>query len=287
MARPHWWKDEALPKRERRPRWWIRVDWPELERAVDEKEPVVEIEDFLVPRRFGVTVIRDDVREDWILGPFSDEWPEVTLEIEIDHSRPVIRELKIGEQAALVNADGERISPPDYNEGAVDRAPPRPRRAINAALLRELPLARLAKHAMLGAAVRVGDGQGAEPVVPSDLRTFGFYRVGPGEVDDAYGIYYIDTPTWHELWSEEMDALSAYVDRASKTARRNRITDDLLARVAEVYRRAIADGSKTPKQAVKEEFNVSVASAGRYIMRARERGHLGKTRPGKKGEIGE
>jgi hypothetical protein len=81
-----------------------------------------------------------------------------------------------------------------------------------------------------------------------------------------------------------MEALAAHTERASMARRRNRITDDLLNEVARVYRQAIVD-RRPPKKAIQQAWHVSEATAGRYIMRARERGYLGRTVRGKKGEI--
>jgi transposase len=69
----------------------------------------------------------------------------------------------------------------------------------------------------------------------------------------------------------------------SKPKRRGQITDDLLQRVSRVYRRAIEEGLP-PKRAVQAAEGVSEPTAGRYIQRARERGFLGQTARGKKGE---
>ena len=174
--------------------------------------------------------------------------------------------------------------------GSVNAAPGqsdghRSKRPVTASLLRELPLARLAKHAMLGVAWRLGETKGEE-VVPWELRDdAGFYRIGPDEVPDDFGLYLIDIPAWDELWTDAMRALASEVDRRrTSVQRRNRITDELLERVAAVYRRAIDDG-KPPKQAVALAESVSKATAGRYVMKARERGFLGATSPGKKGEV--
>ena len=78
--------------------------------------------------------------------------------------------------------------------------------------------------------------------------------------------------------------LVALADQSSATARRNRLTEDLLSEVAAVYRQAIAE-RRPPKKAVQAAWHVSEATAGRYIMRARQRGYLGRTVAGKKGEL--
>jgi hypothetical protein len=55
------------------------------------------------------------------------------------------------------------------------------------------------------------------------------------------------------------------------------ITDEVLQKVAEIYRGAHAAG-KPPTKAVELELVVSRSTAGRYVQRARERGFLGPTR---------
>jgi hypothetical protein len=66
--------------------------------------------------------------------------------------------------------------------------------------------------------------------------------------------------------------------------RRGRVDDEKLTRVAAVYREADKAGTP-PKQAVAACENVSIPTAGRYIMIARKRGFLGPAKgPGRKGE---
>jgi hypothetical protein len=84
------------------------------------------------------------------------------------------------------------------------------------------------------------------------------------------------------LWSERKGAIDAYWESHSME-KRHRVNDRLLERVALLYREAIA-GGRRPEKAVLATFNASEPSAGRYIC-ARDRGYLGKTRPGKKDEI--
>lgn len=78
--------------------------------------------------------------------------------------------------------------------------------------------------------------------------------------------------------------VSAAMPGRSQGARRRRLTDDQLRRVAETYRRAVANGG-WPKQVVAAEMHVSDSTAGRYVMEARRRGFLGKA-PGR-GKSGE
>ena len=247
-------------------RWIIRAEPPSIDPAVG--FVVVPVGEFIVPPRFTATVKRDDV----------DDFPTLVLEISMEGARPTVTQLAIG-------TDHSRGESSGVNPASRQREGQSFKRPVTASLLRELPLARLAKHAMLGVAWRLGE-TGGEKVVPWELRDdAGFYRIGPDEVPDDYGLYLIDIPAWDELWSDAMGALTSEVDRLKSTApRRNRITDELLERVAAVYRRAIDDGTP-PKQAVALAESVSKATAGRYVMKARERGFLGATSPGKKGEV--
>jgi hypothetical protein len=271
-------------------RWWIRSSWPKVDpKEIDRPVLTVEVGDFILPWGFEALVIRANTR-----GEFVGDWPPIRMQIVMEGARPVIRELTIGEPPepprVITEEDRERLSPEELERLLETNREKRPWAggAITATLLRELPLARLAKYAMLGVAHRRGQGPAFEPVVPGDLRDdAGFYRIGPGETElsDDYGVYIVDMPAWEELWSEHMEALAAHVDRASTARRRNRISDELLARVAQVYRQAIAE-RRPPKKAVQATWHVSEATAGRYIMHARAQGYLGKTRRGKKGEIG-
>lgn len=54
--------------------------------------------------------------------------------------------------------------------------------------------------------------------------------------------------------------------------RNNRITEEMLERVAETYRSTVASGS--PTVAVAQEFGVSRAQAARYVAKARGAGYL-------------
>lgn len=63
--------------------------------------------------------------------------------------------------------------------------------------------------------------------------------------------------------------------------RRKRAVDDKLLRsVADLYREALAKGLRNPVDYVKAELDpVSRSTAGRWVMEARKRGHLGPARP--------
>jgi hypothetical protein len=233
-----------------------------------------------VPRLFEATAIRED-EDDW---PSWSASPTVSLELQMLGQQPLITAL--------------RITPHDSFDRA--SASEQRRQAITSALLRELPLGRLVRQAMLGVAVRVTpEGELGDWVVPPQAK-------------DAEGFWYIDaldsfaTPSNEEAskarpylrrdefplqfktppWQQDTEQLSAALHQAisSRKPRRNRITTEHLVQVAKVYRRAIDDGVP-PKQAVSIEFHASESTAGRWISLARQRGILGPTLPGKKGEL--
>jgi hypothetical protein len=87
-------------------------------------------------------------------------------------------------------------------------------------------------------------------------------------------------------WQQDVEKLSAALHQAinSRGTARNRVTHAHLQEVAEVYRRAIAEGIP-PKKAVSAELRASISTAGRWISLARQQGILGRTLPGKKGEL--
>lgn len=70
------------------------------------------------------------------------------------------------------------------------------------------------------------------------------------------------------------------VRHARRTARR-RVTDEMLEKVAQVYRHNV--GNK-PTQAVAEHFGKAHRTAALYVRRARDAGLLGPALPGKAGE---
>ena len=67
--------------------------------------------------------------------------------------------------------------------------------------------------------------------------------------------------------------------------RRNRITKDHLAEVAQIYKKAV-DAGEHPTQAVAKAMNVSHSAASKYVGKARQEGLLDKTRQGVAGERG-
>jgi len=153
---------------------------------------------------------------------------------------------------------------------------------ITSEILREIPLARLAKYATLALEIGFGEGPIVDELASRLLRDeVLIQRVGSGQ-DGTYGVHVTDSPATRELWSEYVKIVAA----AQQTGKRGRarITDELLRRVAAVYRQAIKKG-RPPKKAVQAAEGVSLTQAGKYIMRAQERGFLGTTTAGKKGEL--
>jgi hypothetical protein len=67
--------------------------------------------------------------------------------------------------------------------------------------------------------------------------------------------------------------------------RRNRITKDHLAEVAQIYKKAV-DAGEHPTQAVAKAMKVSHSAASKYVGKARQEGLLDKTRQGVAGKRG-
>ncbi len=90
----------------------------------------------------------------------------------------------------------------------------------------------------------------------------------------------LDPPqqNWSGLSLAPADKAERAYSRAPKG--RRRITDRLLAEVAELYRDNV--DSESAWQAIRERYNVSPTTAGRYVMMARQAGYLPATTPGKK-----
>jgi hypothetical protein len=65
----------------------------------------------------------------------------------------------------------------------------------------------------------------------------------------------------------------------NRRPRQRKITDDMLAEIAQVYRDHLDEG---PWQAIQDRFRVSESTAGRYVLLARKAGHLPATTAGKK-----
>jgi hypothetical protein len=117
--------------------------------------------------------------------------------------------------------------------------------AIRAAVLRELPLARLVREGVLLV---------SRPAEEDPKR-----RINWPDVETALG--------------ERENLAATHRQRARKGA----VTDELLQDVARIYREALAGGRPTAE--VAERLDYSRASAGRLVMRARRRGLLPATEP--------
>jgi hypothetical protein len=159
---------------------------------------------------------------------------------------------------------------------------------VTAELLRSLPLSRLAKYATLGTLAMFGKdplrGELWSRLSPDRSGFYGFPTdpqppppILTLRVDDGAAAQKTLTDSWSELVKHH--------DQASDRRRRNVVSDELLQRVADVYRQAM-EARRPPKKAVQQAESVSAATAGRYITRARARGYLGQTARGKKGEEG-
>jgi hypothetical protein len=74
--------------------------------------------------------------------------------------------------------------------------------------------------------------------------------------------------------------------KASRPGRGTRLSDEYLQVVADVYKAALASGSRSPTADVSKQLNTARSNAGRYVAEARRRGILGKATPGQAGEKG-
>jgi hypothetical protein len=157
---------------------------------------------------------------------------------------------------------------------------------LTAETLRSLPLARLAKYATVAGFATFGTGP-----LRHDLWSrlagarSGFSGLG-GDPDFVPPLITFSVADGQAAQKTVADSLSELVKQASHRGRRNVVSDELLQRVADVYRQAM-EARRPPKTAVQQAESISAATAGRYIRRARDRGYLGKTTRGKKGEEGE
>lgn len=80
--------------------------------------------------------------------------------------------------------------------------------------------------------------------------------------------------------SEGLETYRALLEDARRPRRGSPITDDHLRQVADLYRTALARGD-APTQTVADSMHVVPSTAGRWVKRARERGFLGPTTPGR------
>lgn len=110
-----------------------------------------------------------------------------------------------------------------------------------------------------------------ENIVGGAAATLAFNRATGGKTEFA------------DLTRDEQDHYWQLAARAGITAiaggsarpqRRRRMTDELLATVAKVYRAAVKAGGP-PTLSVSEHFDIPYSTAGRWVGEARKRGHLG------------
>jgi hypothetical protein len=60
--------------------------------------------------------------------------------------------------------------------------------------------------------------------------------------------------------------------------------DDHFRAVAELYRKALIEAPRAPTKWIAEQFVVSMPTARRWVQRARDKGYLGASTPGRAGE---
>lgn len=79
------------------------------------------------------------------------------------------------------------------------------------------------------------------------------------------------------------DTVRSIVEPVARPQRRRLITADLLAEVADVYRKALESG-QPPTQAVEKHFTTTHSTAARWVREARKAGALGPAQGPKAGE---
>ena len=110
----------------------------------------------------------------------------------------------------------------------------------------------------------------------------GHYRPGRDEIPADASVYSIDSE-WEDPWSSHMQAFAAAIDhqppRHDETASPTNCSPTLPGCTA---KRSTKTG---PRRKQSAPPSMSPATAGRWIGLARQRGFLGPTLPGKKGEV--
>lgn len=91
------------------------------------------------------------------------------------------------------------------------------------------------------------------------------------------------TPGEYVALAKRMEGLNERLENSPKPQRRRSVTPELLETVATVYRQAV-DAAKAPTKAVADHFEVSHASAARWVREARKAGTLGPSRGPMPGE---
>ena len=113
------------------------------------------------------------------------------------------------------------------------------------------------------------------PVSTTNLRTIPLERLMRRAVDENRIAYRRDGPgaVWR-VDNDERETHFAPTMKRSANQSRRRISDDQLKTVAEVYRRAYADGS-SPTKAVQEQLRLPNRNvAKKWVQRARDVGYL-------------
>jgi hypothetical protein len=146
--------------------------------------------------------------------------------------------------------------------------------ALTGKLLRELPLESILREALSSLAVERSrlPREQIDPLREHDLPV------------DAEGRVEVWTPLLGSAGGPA--AFEAdYAEAARSRGRGVRLTDEILERVASVYRAALKAGAP-PTDAVKTAFDIPRSTAGRWVAETRRRGFLGPATPRRAGEKG-
>lgn len=168
---------------------------------------------------------------------------------------------------------GDRLIPP-WVDVVMPGAGGQPRLTLRFEVIDKIPQCR---------EVRIASVDGGREVRPSDLKAvhvtqmleeiFAWLSMRVVEEGD-------EQITAVEEWDEQAQITAVRDIAAARKGRHVRkVTPELLAEVAQIYRENIAGN---PTQAVATAFGVSKRTASLYVQRAREAGHLPPTTRGKK-----
>lgn len=137
--------------------------------------------------------------------------------------------------------------------------------------LRSLPLATILRE-LWGVQARADARWRWDVVRRAVDRIAKLYRDDPGLAEEAAPL----------LLQEIPDAAFTDEDRTRRI-----VTDDLLREVADLYKAALRDPERrrSPTVAVQEGLTVSHSTATKYVARARERGFLPLTSPGRPSDL--
>lgn len=168
---------------------------------------------------------------------------------------------------------GDRLIPP-WVDVVMPGAGGQPRLTLRFEVIDKIPQCR---------EMRIASVDGGREVRPSDLKAvhvtqmleeiFAWLSMRVVEEGD-------EQITAVEEWGEQAQITAVRDIAAARKGRHVRkVTPELLAEVAQIYRENIAGN---PTQAVATAFGVSKRTASLYVQRAREAGHLPPTARGKK-----